>query len=106
MKALHAHETDFHWNPARLTALCDAWGDGSTLETISCIIGCSRGAIGGRLNRLRCEAARHDLTNRRTADMLADGRSLEEIANIAKVSVAAVEVRLADIRRGLGPQAR
>lgn len=97
----------FAWTPARITKLCDRYGDTATFAHIAAEMGCSRSAAIGRFNRLRDQAdmllmGRHD----DLILMLEDDRDLVGIAAALRVPIEAVEVRFAEIRRGLGPQAR
>jgi hypothetical protein len=97
----------FAWTPARISKLCERYGDSETFAHIASELGCTRSAAIGRFNRLRGEAdmllmGRHD----DLVLMLEDDRDLDGIAAALRVPIAAVEVRFAEIRRGLGPQAR
>lgn len=95
----------FEWTGRTLTMLCDRYGDGASFATVASELGCTRNAAIGRFNRL-LDQHRAAMTTDAFTRQLADDWPLENIAHHARIPVAAVEARLAVIRRDLGPQAR
>jgi hypothetical protein len=93
------------WNPALTTEMCERIGNCETFAQAGLAMGFSRSALIGRFNRLMTESA-GKLIHDSFTQMLADGWSIAAIADEAGVSIGAVEARLADLRRRLGPQAR
>lgn len=94
------------WNQHLTSRLCELHGDGLSFAQVGERIGFSRNACIGRFNRLSLEAGRAGLTKDDVAESLSLGNDVDTIANCWGVEAGAVEARLAEIRRALGPQAR
>lgn len=94
------------WHPAMTTRMCELIGDGKSFAEVGQIMGFTRNALIGRFNRLIIEADRKFLTRDALARFLERGLEVEDIASDLIIPVGAVEARLAEIRRALGPQAR
>lgn len=82
--------------------VCELHGDGLSGGKIATALGTSRGAIMGRLHRLRLAFAKTGATINDIADVLADGMTVEQIEGDQTFASYA----LAEMRRGLGEQAR
>jgi hypothetical protein len=100
------HDSErFDWNHARVSRLCELNGSRETFAEIARVLRCSRAAAIGKFNRLIGEAQDAGLSRDSVAESLAHEQTVEDIARFWGVSVGAVEARLAEIRRALGPQA-
>ena len=75
------------------------------MGVIAASLGMSRNAAIGKFDRLRGELVGR-MTKWEFAERLAEGVGLDDIADEAGVSFGAAEAMLAQIRRGLGKQAR
>ena len=99
------HNWRVTWSPAQLLDLCERLGNGESYGTIAKAIGRDRGAVAGKVARLK----QYDLGAVRTAVLtrrLAEGRSFDEIADELRFPVEAVAFSFAMIRKAMGWQAR
>jgi hypothetical protein len=101
-----AHQNDWRtkWTEAMIEELCERHCHGETLTAIGTALGISRGAVGGKIDRLRREWGEE------STDMLAHAASedveFHDIANAMRLPREVVAFRFADLRRGFGAQGR
>lgn len=92
--------------PETVDALIERFGSGETMRQIARAMGLSRGAVSGRLHRLRSETTGWSEAEReRLCELLGDDVPLEEAARMMGVSAAGAATAFAAIRREIGKQA-
>ena len=93
--------------PEAIDELIERFGSGGSMRGIAKAMGSSRGAVSGRLHRLRSETARWGEAERaRLCDLLADDSPLDEAARSMGVSAPGAAAAFAAIRREIGKQAK
>lgn len=93
-------------SPETVDALIERFGSGETMGAIARAMGLSRGAVSGRLHRLRSETAGwSEAEGERLCDLLGDDVPLEAAAGMMGVSAAGAATAFAAIRREIGKQA-
>jgi len=84
------------WTPAKITKLCQSWGDNHTFDMIARQLGMTRSAIGGKINRLRID--------RFPALIEADAKRGPRLDRMGQVAewMANEDGRICDMARALG----
>jgi|GEM_PF-4925822 len=86
--------------------LIERFGSGGSMRGIARAMGLSRGAVSGRLHRLRRETAGWGEAERgRLCDLLSDSIEMSEAARLMHVSAPGAAAAFAAIRRDIGKQA-
>jgi hypothetical protein len=92
--------------PQAVDELLERFGSGETIEAIAAAMGLSRGAVSGRLHRLRRESAGwSEAEMARFRDLVADDIPLSEVARLMGVSEPSAAAAFAILRRDMGAQA-
>lgn len=93
--------------PEAVEELIERFGSGGSMRGIAKAMGLSRGAVSGRLHRLRRETRGWGEAEReRLCDLLSDGVEMSEAARLMQVSAPGAAAAFAAIRRDIGKQAR
>jgi biotin operon repressor len=86
--------------------LLERFGSGETMKAIADAMGLSRGAVSGRIHRLRRESAGWSAVEAdRFRDLVADDIPLDEAARLMGVSAPSAAAAFATLRREIGKQA-
>ena len=86
--------------------LLERFGSGETMNGIAAAMGFSRGAVSGRIHRLRRETAAWGESDKaRLCDLLAIDTPLGEAARLMGVPAPSAAAAFAAIRREMGKQA-
>jgi hypothetical protein len=93
--------------PEAVDELIERFGSGGSMRGIARAMGSSRGAVSGRLHRLRSETAGWGEDERnRLCDLLSDDLPIGEAARLLGVSGPGAAAAFAVIRREIGKQAK
>ncbi len=97
---------DCSLGPQAVGELLERFGSGETMKAIADAMGFSRGAVSGRIHRLRRESAGWtEAESERFRDLVADDVPLDEAARLMGVSAPAAAAAFATLRREMGKQA-
>jgi hypothetical protein len=92
--------------PEAIDDLLERFGAGETMTAIAAAMGFSRGAVSGRIHRLRRESAGWtEAESERFRDLVADDITLGEAARLMGVSAPGAAAAFATLRREMGKQA-